>query len=270
MRNLLSISYTFLFLLLPASIGGYVCGVKQGVEWIKDVSLNTGTGVFGILLTVFLIDEVIRRNEARERKRVREVAFQQLRIPLLHQLTMLHSMYKASIPSLPENQPVEIRDLFSDSYFIQLAFLDFSKPAPLASAMSLQWFDYLKMEVEKFKLALGRTIEKYAIFLDGGTVELLETLINSTFISLLETFPAIRELDRKEGFSRTYNLCAGTSMAEIVRGYTNEFTRLVELYNATVPAEQKLTVGCGFWRKDIAPQFGSARLRDIEKSTVST
>ena len=212
------------------------------------------------MLTVFLIDALIRRNEERERKRVRRVAFQQLRIPLLHHLLVLHGMYKASIPNPPEIRPGEVRELFTDSYFVQLTFLDFSKPAPLSSAVPLQWFDYLKMESEKFKAALGRTIEKYAVFLEGDSVEILETLINSSFISLLEQAPAIRDVDKREAFKRNYNLLAGQGIAELVREYANVFTRLVELYNLAVPGEQKLILGSDLWRNDIAPQFGSARI----------
>jgi hypothetical protein len=260
MRNLLPLSYAFLFVLLAATIGGYLCGVAQQIEWLKDLSLNVGTEIFGILLTVFLIDAVIRRNEERERNRVRQIAFQQLRIPLLHQLQMLHGMYKGCISRPPETTPTEISGLFSDDYFIQIAFLDFSKPAPLSSAVPLQWFDYLKMEVEKFKTALGRTIEKYAAFVDADSIALLETLMDSSFISLIAQAPAIRDVDRRENFQRSYNLLAGQGMAQLVREFTSTFCQLVETYNLAVPIERKLSLDGGSWRTDVSPQFGSARL----------
>ena len=260
MRNLLPISYAILFVLLAVAVGGYLCGMAQQIEWLKDFSLNVGTEIFGILLTVFLIDAVIRRKEERERNRVRQIAFQQLRIPLLHQLHMLHGMYKGCIPCQPEIVPVGIRELFSDDYFVQIAFLDFSKPAPLSTAVPLQWFDYLKMEVEKFKAALGRTIEKYAVFLDSDSIEILEKLIDSSFISLIGQATAIRDVDRRENFRRPYNLLAGQGMAEIVREYISTFCQLVEVYNLAVLEEGKLALDSGLWRNDISPQFGSARL----------
>ncbi|HJV82038.1 hypothetical protein [Noviherbaspirillum sp.] len=260
MRNLLSLSYAILCALFAATIGGYLWGAAQQVAWLKDLSLNVGTEIFGILLTVFLIDAVIRRNEERERNRVRQIAFQQLRIPLLHQLHMLHGMYKGCIPRQPEIVPASIRELFSDDYFVQLAFLDFSKPAPLSSTVPLQWFDYLKMEVEKFKAALGRTIEKYAVFLDADSIALLERLMDASFISLIAQAPAIRDVDRRENFRRSYNLLAGQGMAELIRKYTEAFCQLVETYNLAVPAELKLALDSGLWRNDMSPQFDSARL----------
>jgi len=118
-------------------------------------------------------------------------------------------MYKACISHPPEIVPTVISELFLDDYFIQLAFLDFSKPAPLSSTLSLQWFDYLKMEIEKFKTALGRTIEKYAVFLDANSIALLETVIDSRFILLIAQAPVIRDVDRRENFRRSYNLLEG-------------------------------------------------------------
>ena len=46
MRNLLPISYTILFVLLVATVGGYICGAKLEIEWLKEISLNIGTEVF--------------------------------------------------------------------------------------------------------------------------------------------------------------------------------------------------------------------------------
>lgn len=260
MRNLLPISYAILFAFLAAAIGGYLCGAKQEIGWLRDLSLNVGTEVFGIVLTVFLIDAVIRRNEVRERRRVRRVAFQQLRIPLIHHLTVLQQMYKAAIFNPPERQPVEVRELFTDSYFVQVAFLDFSKPAPVDSVVPLQWFDWLRMEATNFKAALGRTIEKYATFLEGGSVELLEGLINSHFLSLLIQVPAVRDTDIRENTRRSYNVLSGEGMVEFVREYVDKFSSLVELYNAAVLDNEKVRMDDQFWRNDIAPVFGSGRL----------
>ena len=115
------------------------------------------------------------------------------------------------------------------------------------------------MEVDKFKAALGRTIEKYAVFLDSNSIEILEKLIDSSFISLIGQAPAIRDIDR-ENFRGPYNLLAGQGMAAIVREYISTFCQLVEVYNLAVLEERKLVLDSGLWRNDTSPQFGSARL----------
>ena len=257
MKNLLRISYFVLIILLTATIAGFLYGTTSNQGWVRDLSLNVGTEILGILLTVFLIDAVIRRNEEKERARIRTLAFQQLRIPLVHHLGVLQGIYKASIANLPEHLPAEVKDLFEPGYFVQIAFFDISKTAPLTSAVS--WFDYLKSESEKFRLALGRTIEKYAVFLNATEIELLEMIINSSFLSLVEQTPAIRGIDQKEGYKRTYNLFAGQGMDGLVREYTDWFTQLIALYNNVLP-DNRIVITAGMWRNDVAPRVGSARM----------
>ena len=263
MRNFLTISYIALAIILACAASAYVFGEHSSIEWLKDLSLNLGTEVTGIFLTVFLIDAAIRRNEAAERQRVKRVAFQQLRVSLIRHLHMLHGMYKAATTSLPESKPVAVADLFTDSYFAQLGFLDFAKPAPVASAVPQQWMDYLRTETENFKAALGRTLEKYAVFLDGETVELLEELLASSYLSLLSQITAIRDIDKKERWSRRYNLLAGQGMTEIARSHTAEFVKLIESHNLNVPSDRHIKLDDGYWRNDIAPPVGSGRIDGV-------
>lgn len=85
-----------------ALLSAYLYSTRFGPDWLKDVSLNVGTEVLGILLTVMLIDAVIRRKDQTERDRVVKVAFAQLRIGLQQHIGVLQSMYKASISHPPK------------------------------------------------------------------------------------------------------------------------------------------------------------------------
>jgi hypothetical protein len=229
-------------------------------DWIKDVSLNVGTELFGILATVLLIDAVIRKKEQTERERVVKVAFAQLRASLQQHVTALLHMYKASVSHAPQKLPETLDALFGPDYFVQLAFLDFSKPAPLMSVKPLQWFDYLHMEMEQFKSACTRTIEKYAVFLEAGTVELLEELLASNLIAFLTQVKFIPHIDQKEGFQRQYNFFAGQGMPELIQLHIALVVRLTIECNRHLPAEKAIRVNLQDWSNDIAPQVGSARL----------
>ena len=81
MLTLCRLKYVLIAIFLMALVF-YVCTLRSGPEWLNDVSLNVGTEVFGILFTVWLIDEVIRRKDQTERERIVKVAFAQLRIAL--------------------------------------------------------------------------------------------------------------------------------------------------------------------------------------------
>lgn len=259
MKNWLPVSYVILLLCLVGTLAGYIYGTASQTNWVAEPSLNIGANVLGILLTVVLIDTVIRRNENRERSRIRRIAFQQLRRPLLRHLQVLYGMYKASAARPPEVRSADIRGLFDDCYFAELAFLDFSKPAPVSSPLPLQWFDYLSMTASEFKGDLGRTVDRYALFLDGESVELIESLINSTFISLLQQVPAVRNSGRRGQVVLSGNIWAGGGMGPVIREYVAWFTELVDRYNLTVRVEDQLSPNDDLWRNDVAPSFGSAR-----------
>jgi hypothetical protein len=168
-------------------------------------------------------------------------------------------MYKASTLQAPETRSADVRGLFDDRYFAELVFLDFSMPAPVSSPIPLQWFDYLSMSASEFKGDLGRTVDRYALFLDGESLELMETLINSTFISLLQQVPAIRNAGRRGQVVPSGNIWAGGGMATIIREYVAWFAELVDCYNLTVREDEQLTPNDDLWRNDVAPTFGSAR-----------
>lgn len=260
MRNLLPLSYFVLVIVLIGMIVSYFFASQDSLEWLKNISLNLGTEVVGIFLTVVLIDAAIRRNEAAERQRIKRIAFQQLRVSLVRQLNVLQGMYKATITNSPQNKPTTVSELFTDDYFVQLGLLDLSKPAPVVSVISIQWMDYIQSDVEKFKSAIGRTLEKYAVFLDVETVELLEDILASSFLHMMTQVPAIRDLDRKENFLRQYNLLAGQDMTELIRTYTGCFIKLVDVYNQNVPTDLQIKLDEGHWRDDIAPRFGTGRI----------
>ena len=260
MRNLLPVSYGILVLLIIASVRVYWYALRLGYQWVQDVSLNVGAAVLAIFLTVFLIDAAIRRNERRERLRVQRVAFQRLRTPLVRHLQVLFGLYKAAVTVRPQKCASDVQGFFADDYFVQIAFLDFSKPAPVASLRALQWFDYLKTQFEDFRSALSRTVGKYALYLDVEAIELLEQMINSSFLSLVIQAPALRELDRKKGFKRSYNLLGGEGVSDLVREYVRWFAQLVEAYNKNVKPGEQLAVTSELWRNDISPQIGSARM----------
>jgi hypothetical protein len=227
-------------------------------DWVRNISVNLGTGIIVVLLTALLIDAIINRKQEKERTRYELVSLQQLRIPLLHQFLLLFNIFKASVEIKPQTIYQNLPDLFDDNYFVQLAFFDFSKPAPTATP--LQWIDYLSHECTKFRDALNRTVDKYSVYLDSETLDVIEQLINSNFISFILQIPAIREVDQRGGFRRNYNFFAGSGMRDIVREYTSLFLKLVEYYNQQVAQESRIVVTDDLWRNDVAPQVGSARI----------
>lgn len=259
--QLLRTSIWALGIVLLILIGLYVHSLNfNGPEWLKDISLNVGTEVLSILLTVWLIDSVFKRNELNERERITNIAISQLRLPLRKHISMLLGMYKGALLSPPANPPLTLRDLFGPNYIAELTFFDFSKPAPILNIQPIDWFNYLHNEVEQFKSSLSLTIEKYAAFLDSETVELLESLMASSLLGLLSQARAVPPIDRQQNFNRQYNLLSGNNISELINQHTDLIEKIVELSNQKLPDDKKICLSAEDWRNDVAPQFGSARL----------
>jgi hypothetical protein len=70
--------------------------VPTSSDWLRDLSLSLATEIVGILLTILLIDRVLRANEelkAKEEKRkYQAIAFRHLHTPLVTYLRMFVSL----------------------------------------------------------------------------------------------------------------------------------------------------------------------------------
>jgi len=230
--------------------------------------LNLATEIVGILLTVGLIDAVIRRREAREQRRYRSLALQQLSSPLRDHLRLLFNIYKASVDKKPDKEISHVEDLFTDDYFEQLTRFDLAGPAP--GFLHILWFEYIDMERKKFQNELHRILASYGTHLDHETIATMETLANSWFLHYAATVPAptpgipgsgAREFKKKRP-KQAYNLLQLSMVMDKVREHAEAFSRLVATYNMEVPSSHKITIRDFTWKNNVAPRIGSARVPD--------
>lgn len=134
MRSSLKIPYLLLLILLIGCFLIYF-SIHSASSWIKSFSLGMASEIIGIFLVVFSIDRVIEAEQIEERKKLERVAFLQLRRPLIRHFYLFFNMFKAAIIEQPDKAYQNFSDLFDDRFFEQLAFLDFSKPAPVLTSI---------------------------------------------------------------------------------------------------------------------------------------
>jgi hypothetical protein len=234
-------------------------------DWLRNITANLGTGLIVAVLTALLIDNIIRTNHEKERKKYQSVALQQLETPLVHQLYLLFYIFKASVEIKPQKKYENVHDLFDNDFFHHLVFFDFSKKAPIYGPVfgGTQWFDYISHDCKEFVDALNRTLSKYSVYLDSEIVEIMEHTINSFFVKWVLDAPVMREIAKNEGFKQgSWNLFAAPSVLESVHEYTGLFTKLVEHYNGLVTEEKKILIrktDDDLWRNDFIP-IGSGRI----------
>lgn len=237
-------------------------------EGVRNFALNLAAGIVGTLLTVFLIDQVLRSKEESEEKekkrKYQEIALRHLRIPLINHLRMFTNILKAVSQSAPQKSYDSVHDLFDKDYFAKLELLDFSKDAPL---LGYKWSDYIARECSRFKESITRTLDRYSLYLDSDIVELMEQIINSSFMDFVVGAPATRELKLRTlpGVVLPNNLFAEKTLygggINVTRKYTERFSRLIDYYNSHESEEKRIKPDENYWRSDIAPQYGTGLIQ---------
>ena len=250
-HNILGISIGILVILLIIAIISYF---TVDSEKMKDFTLNLSTEIIGILLTIFLIDSVLRRNEQKEKLKQQSNALHQIRFPLVRHLHLMFDIYKSSIISQPKDVKSDYSDiLLSDNYYDSIRFFDFNTLAPVSP--NALWYVFLKYQVDEFKLSIEKTLEKYSFTLDSNIVAILESLINSHFYSLVNMSFSVYKSGSGFKDSRLFL----ESDTKFIKEYNQNLIQLLEYYNKLVNDDKKIIFDIGLWRNDISPNYGQSR-----------
>jgi hypothetical protein len=202
--NVIRRSYAVLAALTALCLGTYVVlpvilpSAPQG--W-RDFLLSVGTNFLVIVIVFILVESVIRQREEQERdkekqerEKYRAVALRRLRIPLNQHLRLLSDMYKASVERKPDREISNLDDLFNEDYFKQITHFDLGKPSPMRGGVgqpALPWFQYLYLEVDRFKEDLDRVVDRYAGYLGADTADVVEELFHSQFVGYIHSLPTL-------------------------------------------------------------------------------
>jgi hypothetical protein len=226
------------------------------IEWLDAYVADIATGIIGSLIIIFFVDKIIQRNRDRERLQIVKTAFQRLRIPLMWQMMLLTNIFKASAQSKPSPLPTTYNAVFSDDYYTEIGYLDFSKEAPVAT--KVDWFSYMDSQTGHFKQKLEQIMDTYAIFLDAELIDILQRITETNFLYFLPQARMIPQIDKQQSFKRYYNVLAGVK--EIVKEYVSLMLQLLEYYNAK--SDLPITLNPDAWRDDVAPRWGSSRVTE--------
>ncbi|WP_373486350.1 hypothetical protein [Acetobacterium malicum] len=183
MNKNLSLSYIVLITVVIVCGLTYFVGPNNSVSVPSDfkeaIAFNLGISVVTILITVFLIDRVIERNKQNEIAKINKIAFNQIRIPILHQNIFLFNIFKATVFEEVEIKKMKPESLFNDFYFENIKYVDLIRVAPVLPKMT--WLEYINLEIVNFRKTLEKTIDRYGSTLPTKFIEECESIINSSF-----------------------------------------------------------------------------------------
>ena len=223
-------------------------------ERVSTYLSNIAAGVVSSLVIIFLVDRIIERNREKERLRVVKIALGRLRIPITWQMMLLCKIYKAAASKKPTLLPTTFEETFTDDYYKEISFLDFTKDAGVA--LKRDWFTHLDLETKFFKEKLEKIIDAYAAFLDVKLINILERIINSNFFVFMPQIRMTPEVDRQHGFRRpNYTMFSGTE--GFVKEYVSLMLELIEFFNSR--SDKPIELIQGLWSDIESPKWGSGR-----------
>jgi len=235
--------------------------------WVKDFFLNLIAEIVGILLVLFFVNRSVTLNQDVERKKFTSIALRQLKLVLQKQVYLLFNMFKASVEFKPSNNYETLKDLFDDTYFQEVGFLDLMKVSPgfNHSGVQMDWIDYLFSEFSSFKLALSKVVDRYSFHLDSEVVDLLEELNDSGLIYFVSALKEAKECNDFELRGDLLSECE-----PLLREYTTLFLQLLDLYNKSVTIKNEIKLDSSKWNElwgdNIIPQVGSSRIQFYSES----
>jgi len=250
-----------LLLVAILSAAGSLAASHASLPWLGSIGSNLAAGFLGSFLTVLLIDQAIAKERDRENRRVRTLALGQLRPLTLQLLELLCAWFRAAVKRPPERELAEIREVFSNDYYQEVRFLDFSKPAPISPPMP--WLLHSATVIKEFRAAVDSVLDKYALFLDAETLEMLESLGNTHALSLIVSLASLTPWKPPAVAHRTDNVLAGEGVEEAMREDVETLLSFVSKLNQCI-ARPITIADLYLWRPDVGGAFGAARMTDEE------
>ncbi|MFB6233766.1 MAG: hypothetical protein ABEH81_06455 [Halopenitus sp.] len=113
--------------------------------WFSRLTAAT----LGSYLTAVVVDKSFRKQERKEKERVKNIALQELRSPLHEHLNLLAKWYTASRAERPEEMPSSWKEFLQNDFPETIENMDFSASAPAVKEQN--WLTYSMSEVQEFK-----------------------------------------------------------------------------------------------------------------------
>ncbi len=183
-----------LFLILIGSVCLYLWTRFSG--GVSEFGLNAFTETLGILVTVLIVDQLIRRREESRLLPQQAAAYEDVRLLISRMVSFWSETYKSSVSGA---SPATLEDLFSDKSFEKICShlnMD-SQPNVIPRRTWWEWFPQNMME---FKKMAETILERHNFILDPEAYSAVHKI--ATHILDPEMITTSRQIDMKSGFPR--------------------------------------------------------------------
>lgn len=250
----------YLLLLLASALFFILYGLNyQKDNWQEAVFVNMATGSLGTIVTLVFVDSILKRVENLRSRRYASVATLRIRVYLQRHLNLLFDIYKASSDPLDFGSHKSIEEIFGEDFYRTVRQFDISASAPVTGNM--RWADYIHQEREELDRQLKDVLDNYAMHLDLELVEAVEALRVSSLYDIFSKMPVLADIA-----SPPIAVFGDISMWQVVEEYIKKFFNVIEGFNEYAQDGKEVFFDDQWFRNDIAPQVGSARLNGSSRS----
>lgn len=244
-RYLAENSYIVILAIVTIVVGvlHFVTNETSAQTWIKQSLSNLFITILGIWITVLCIDQIIKKKEQREKKRLLEIAYYEVKRVLEYYLFYLDRIYRVSSNVKPIFQET-YREMFNTDHFRE-AFLncDFSK---IAEYQNCTFGQYLHNQTTQFIADVDKIISKYSFVLDSDILRWLELLKGHIFVTVSS------QMENPEG------------KREVIFGFYKEFLKLLFtiediMLSKSENSKLQLSHVRSTWDDETFEKLGSAR-----------
>jgi hypothetical protein len=161
------------------------------VKKTKDFGLNFTTEILGAVITVFILDRLIKKREEDKNIPLKIAIYEDIRLYTTRYIGFWIETYLLSVP---EDPPKDISDFFSKIGMPKiLSYLHLDSEPNVTP--SQKWWDWIVHNAKEFKVNGEKILDRYSGFLDPEIFGHLHRLTESHFNGCLIMIPAIRQSD---------------------------------------------------------------------------
>lgn len=153
----------------------------QGDKYIDVFLPNLIAGFFGTLVTVFIVDKLLKAEKERVEKRYNSMAEKQLAKHLQRIRLLFAEMIKGVVFKSDLDRVENYDDLFSEEFVGQLKYFNFKTTPPELSSAS--WSEYVYKVLNAAEKRCTEIINSYFLFIDPDLAEDIDSFFSSAFYS---------------------------------------------------------------------------------------
>lgn len=187
--------YVIIILFLLAMVGFLLW---QFYNPLKDFGLNFFTEILGAIVTILVIDRIIKNREEGKYIPQKLAIYEDVRLFMSRYLHFWLSTFKESVP---EDDPPNIETFFSENGLGKIWPHLYLDAVPKVTPQRT-WWDWLVQSGDDLTKLGDKILQRHSGLLDPIAYRYIHQLTECTFFSSIKLIPTLRAIDINDGFPR--------------------------------------------------------------------